>query len=221
MHAWRDHRLFVPLRAPSGDLLGMIGVQEPSDRLLPGVESLQALRVFANQAATALESATRLRELRHLADHDSLTGLGNRRAFMASLLSETARANRYDGHFTLVLCDVDGLKAVNDNHGHAAGDRTLCHVSRVLEEGLRRSDGAYRIGGDEFALILIEGDADGHSDRVTARITDRLADHGAEGGDPPIGISFGAVPCRPDDEPEGLLRRADAAMYAVKRSRRP
>jgi diguanylate cyclase (GGDEF)-like protein len=217
--AWQDHRLFAPLQDSSGRLMGLIRVQDPADSLLPSVVSLQALRVFADQAATALEAAGRLGELRYLADHDPLTGLRNRRAFMASLHSETARANRYGSRFTLALCDVDDLKIRNDELGHPAGDRALSRVSRVLEQSLRRSDGAYRIGGDEFALILIEGDTEGHAERVTERITETLAGSG-EGGDPPIGVSFGAATCRGNNEdPESLLRRADEAMYVAKRAK--
>jgi diguanylate cyclase (GGDEF)-like protein len=218
--AWRDHRLFAPLQDSSGRLLGMICVEDPADRLLPSLVSLHALRVFADQAAMAIEAAGRLRELRYLADHDPLTGLRNRRAFMTSLYSETARANRYGSRFTLALCDVDDLKARNDELGHPAGDRALVRVSRVLEQSLRRSDGAYRIGGDEFALILIEGDTEGHAERVTERIRATLAGSG-EGGDPPIGVSFGAATCRGGDneDPESLLRRADEAMYVAKRAK--
>jgi diguanylate cyclase (GGDEF)-like protein len=214
--AWQDHRLLVPLHASTGELLGLIRVEEPSDRLLPSVQSLQALRVFADQAATALESAARVRELRHLADHDPLTGLGNRRAFMHDLEVETARAARYGGRFGVALCDVDGLKALNDGHGHVAGDRALRRVARVLEAVLRRSDGAYRIGGDEFAMIVIEA-----ANRATHEVTDRIVEalDVPDGADPPVHISVGWVGSDGRDAPESLVRRADEAMYADKRAR--
>ncbi len=216
--AWQEHRLLVPLTASTGELLGVIRAEDPADRLLPSTQSLQALRVFADQAATALESAARLAELRYLADHDPLTALGNRRAFMRHLQHEAARAARYEGHFTLALCDVDAFKALNDRHGHPAGDRALCRVARVLEASLRRSDGAFRIGGDEFALILIEA-GQAETEEVIGRIQEALAERG-DGADPPLGVSFGAVVSRGTDDPESLLRRADDAMYAAKRDRR-
>ncbi len=215
--AWQDHRLLVPLTASSGEVLGVIRAEDPGDRLLPSTQSLQALRVFADQAATALESAARLAELRYLADHDPLTALGNRRAFMRHLEAEAARAARYEGHFTLALCDVDAFKALNDRHGHPAGDRALCRVARVLEASIRRSDGAYRIGGDEFALILIEA-GEQETEEVTGRIEQALAGRG-DGADPPLGISFGAVLTRGTEDLESLLRRADDEMYAAKRRR--
>lgn len=217
-YAWQDHRLLIPLNASTGELLGIVRVEEPSDHLLPSTQTLQALRVFADQAATALESAARVRELRHLADHDPLTGIGNRRAFMRELESETGRASRYESTFALALCDVDAFKALNDRHGHPAGDRALSRVARVLESSLRVSDGAFRIGGDEFALILIEA-GDAQAQEVVERIVAALAEPG-EGGDPPVHLSFGSVAAEPDDTAERILRRADEAMYAVKRVRR-
>lgn len=215
--AWRDHRLFLPLLGASGALAGIVVVRDPSDRLLPSVDSLHAVRVFADQAAMMLEAAARLEALRHLADHDPLTGLGNRRAFMAALDSESARARRHGGRFTLVVCDVDGLKALNDRAGHAAGDDALCHVGRVLEESLRRSDGAYRIGGDEFALVLVDGPDGGHAGEVTRRIESTLA-HPVEAGALPIAMSFGAVVSLGEHDPELVLRRADEIMYQAKRA---
>jgi diguanylate cyclase (GGDEF)-like protein len=216
-YAWQDHRLLVPLNASTGELLGVIRVEDPSDRLLPSTQKLQALRVFADQAATALESAARVRELRYLADHDPLTGLGNRRAFMRSLDGETARANRYGSRLTLALCDVDAFKTLNDQHGHPAGDRALARVARVLESSLRRSDGAYRIGGDEFALVLPEA-AERDAAEITGRIQAAL-DAPGPGGDPPVRVSFGTASPRSGESPEDLLRRADEAMYVSKRAR--
>ena len=216
--AWQNHRLLVPLSATTDELLAVLHVGEPRDRVLPGAEILQALRVIGDQAASHLESANRLRELRYQANHDSLTGLGNRRAFMDLLEAETARAARYKSRFTLALCDVDSFKEVNDRFGHPAGDEVLRRTARVMESGLRRSDGAFRIGGDEFALILVEATSE-----ATREITDRIeaalkAPEPKDG--PPIRVSFGAIGSAGDDDAESLLRRADEAMYKVKRARR-
>lgn len=216
--AWRDHRLLVPLFATTGELLTVIHAGEPHDRLLPTREVLQALRIVADQAAAHLESASRLHELRYLADHDFLTGLGNRRAFVELLEAETARAARYKSRFTLALCDIDFFKELNDRFGHTAGDDALRRTARVLESGVRRSDRAFRIGGDEFALILIEASTEATRD-VIDRIEDAL--HEPEREDAPrIRVSFGAISSDREDDPESLLRRADEAMYRVKRSRR-
>lgn len=217
-HAWLAHRLLVPLIASTGELLAVFIVGEPRDGLLPGAEMLQALRLIADQAASHVESATRLRELRYIANHDSLTGLGNRRAFMSLLEAETARAARYKSRFTLALCDVDFFKQLNDLHGHAVGDDALRRAARVMETSLRRSDGAFRIGGDEFALVLVEASAE-----ATREVTDRIEAALAEPerpGDPVIRVSFGSIASNGEEDAETLLRRADEAMYSVKRARR-
>ena len=124
-HAWDRHWLLVPLRDAEGELIGLIWADEPADRLLPSAERLQALRIFANQAAAAIVSAAHQQELRFLADHDPLTRLLNRRAFVDRLDGEVARANRYGRSFALVLCDLDGFKELNDRYGHSVGDEAL------------------------------------------------------------------------------------------------
>ena len=107
----------MPLDEPEGRRLGLISVDDPRDRLLPPRARLQALRLFANQAVAALQTADRAVRLRHEATHDPLTGLPNRRAFLARLNRE---AGRSEAELALILCDMDNLKRVNDRHGHDA-----------------------------------------------------------------------------------------------------
>ncbi len=159
-HAWNRHWLLVPLRDADDAIIGILSADEPADRLLPSSEKLQALRIFANQAAAAIVSAERVRELSFLADHDPLTRLLNRRAFVERLEAEVARAIRYERQFGLVVCDLDGFKSVNDRLGHAAGDEALQMFARTIQRALRKSDNAFRIGGDEFALLLAEATED-------------------------------------------------------------
>ena len=121
-HAWTRHWLLVPLDEPEGRRLGLISVDDPRDRLLPTRARLQALRLFANQAVAPLQTADRAVRLRHEATHDPLTGLPNRRAFLARLSREAGRSK---AELALILCDMDNLKRVNDRHGHDAGDRAL------------------------------------------------------------------------------------------------
>jgi diguanylate cyclase (GGDEF)-like protein len=207
-HAWNHHWLLVPLRDADESIIGMVSVDEPSDRLIPSNEKLQALRIFANQAAAAIVSAERVRELSFLADHDPLTRLLNRRAFVERLEAEVARATRYDRGFSLVICDLDGFKSVNDRLGHAAGDAALQGFARTIETSLRKSDDAFRIGGDEFALLLPEATED-EAREVIGRIRDRLD----------VRSSFGVAAC-PDDaaDAQALFRLADEALYQAKRS---
>src|SRR4029078_4895534 len=108
-------------------------------------DSVQALRIFATDAAAALVSGRHLGELRFLADHDPLTRLLNRRAFVTRLEGEVARAVRYDRSFGLVVADLDGFKQLNDRFGHAPGDDALVAFANVLGESLRAAGDAFTI----------------------------------------------------------------------------
>jgi diguanylate cyclase (GGDEF)-like protein len=207
--AWDRHWLLVPLLDSTGQVLGIIWADEPEDRLLPSAERLQALRIFANQAAAAIVSAAQRQELRFLADHDPLTRLLNRRAFVERLDGEVARATRYGHSFGLVLCDLDGFKELNDTYGHPAGDGALRLFARTLKESLRKGDEAFRIGGDEFALLLAEASEEAARE-VVHRVSEELTD---------LRASFGVASCPADaNDATSLFRLADAALYEAKRS---
>jgi diguanylate cyclase (GGDEF)-like protein len=207
--AWSYHWLVVPLHAEDGGVIGMLWVDEPEDRLLPSAERLQALRVFANQATAAVLASQYVTELRFLADHDPLTRLQNRRAFVERLDGEVGRAVRYGRSFGLVLCDLDGFKELNDRNGHQAGDAALVEFGRTLQGALRRGDEAFRIGGDEFALLLAEA-SETDAREVVGRVTMQL-----EG----IRASFGVASCpEHSQDSQTLFRLADDALYQAKRS---
>ncbi len=207
--AWDRHWLLVPLRNAAGAVIGLIWADEPEDRLLPSEEKLQALRIFANQSAAAIVSAAHQRELRFLADHDPLTRLLNRRAFVERLDAEVARAIRYRRSFGLVICDLDGFKILNDHFGHPAGDEALLVFAGILRAAVRKGDDAFRIGGDEFALVLAEA-GETEAREVIARISGDIAGPRA---------SFGIASC-PEHarDAQTLFRLADEALYEAKRS---
>ena len=213
---WDHHWLLIPLTDRYGRLIGVIWADEPEDRLLPSTERLQALRMFANQATTAVASVAAYEEMQFLADHDPLTRLGNRRAFTRRLAEGVHRAGRYGQRFALVVLDVDGFKALNDRHGHLAGDVALKAIGQVLRDTLRQSDSAFRLGGDEFALILEEsGVAD------TTQVVDRIGAGIAAveaGPGHMLRASFGVALCNGPSDPESLLQAADTAMYEAKRA---
>lgn len=213
-HAWLQHWLLVPLEEREGSRLGLIWVDEPRDRLLPTRARLQALRLFANQAVAALQTADRAGQLRHEATHDPLTGLPNRRAFLARLQRETGHA---DGQVVLILCDMDNLKSVNDQFGHDAGDLALQALADALRSGLRRSDDAFRIGGDEFAVVL-GGTSRLDAERISQRLQRALLIKRTAGED--MEASFGIAVREPGESPDGLVARADAMLYRAKRRRR-
>jgi diguanylate cyclase (GGDEF)-like protein len=213
-NAWSHHWLIVPLTEPQGRRRGLIWVDDPRDRLLPTRARLQALRLFANQAVAALQSADQALKLRHEATHDALTGLLNRRAFRARLAREAAEP---DAAFAVVLCDMDDLKRVNDTHGHEAGDLALRLLADALRTGLRRDD-AYRLGGDEFAVVLA-----GASELDAGRVIRRLQNAVSRAAREPLTLieaSFGVAVYEPGETPDRIVARADQVLYGAKRRRR-
>jgi diguanylate cyclase (GGDEF)-like protein len=211
-HAWNHHWLVVPLRDANGEVRGVLWADEPHSRLLPSEHVLQALRIFANHATEALAVAKQLEETRFLADHDPLTRLLNRRALLRELAAEVDE----ERPLALVFLDLDNFKNVNDGHGHATGDRVLERIASLLVELVRTGDDAFRVGGDEFALLL-RGAGELEAREVVARIVAAV-----EGNIHPLvrtlSASFGIAPSAGAKEPEELLRIADEAMYEAKRS---
>jgi diguanylate cyclase (GGDEF)-like protein len=140
---------------------------------------------------------------------DGLTDLPNQRAFHADFEQSTALADRNLNPLSLAVLDVDSFKQVNDRHGHPAGDRVLQAIASVLGKG-RAADRAYRIGGDEFALLLPNTDADG-ARTVVRRLIRALAKADAS-------VSLGVATIRPGEPSRELRAEADAALYEAKRA---
>jgi diguanylate cyclase (GGDEF)-like protein len=219
--AWRRHWLAVPLYDRQGSCLGVIFVDDPVDHLLPTTQSLQALRLFANQATVALEAVAQYEAQRYLAEHDALTRLRNRHSFMAELDACLRQSRRTRERIALVYCDLDGFKQLNDARGHTVGDDLLTRFGRVLATAVRAQDMAFRIGGDEFSLVL-RGCSEDDARRVVERA---LAAWEEEQKDDPaaasVNASFGVAVTHAGEATavEDLLRRADEAMYEAKRTR--
>jgi diguanylate cyclase (GGDEF)-like protein/PAS domain S-box-containing protein len=160
--------------------------------------------------------------LRHLADHDQVTGLFNRRRFDEELKRELARAGRYAEHSAVLSIDVDNFKGINDSAGHAAGDAVLTHVARVLDRHSRASDVVARLGGDEFALLLSAVGAPEARSAAENLLTEIRSSPAAYGGKPfRVTASIGVATFESDDATAGeVLVNADLAMYAAKTSGR-
>jgi diguanylate cyclase (GGDEF)-like protein len=180
---------------------------------VPPDEVLRALRVFANQAAGALHSAAQMDELRHLAAHDPLTGLRNRRDLSARIDAAIAAGV---GPVSVLLLDLDHFKQVNDRYGHEAGDRALALFADLLRASTRPGDTAARIGGEEFALVLpdtILADAFAVAERIRRRMPAFFAEEV-----PWLRVSVGvAASGRDGDDAESLLQAGDRALYTAKR----
>jgi diguanylate cyclase (GGDEF)-like protein/PAS domain S-box-containing protein len=154
--------------------------------------------------------------LRHQALSDSLTGLANHRRLFEVLHAEITRTKRTEREFSVLLLDLDGLKAINDRFGHLAGNRALCRLARVLADCCRSVDTAARQGGDEFALVLPETGAAAAT--LVARRICELLTKDAEA--PFLSVSVGVASCPKDAETVGtLLYVADRALYAMKDKR--
>lgn len=159
-------------------------------------------------------------ELERVAVRDTLTPLFNRRYFMTQLDERLERLDRYGAHAAILFLDIDGLKTVNDRHGHSAGDFLLVHAAMILSTHIRASDVAARIGGDEFALILEEADeptARAKAEQLAQMLADSDCDY--DGATLPVRASIGLTVLQPGDRAEDVLSRADADMYTAKRGR--
>jgi diguanylate cyclase (GGDEF)-like protein/PAS domain S-box-containing protein len=159
--------------------------------------------------------------LRHLADHDPLTGLRNRRLFEHDLRLQVARAQRYAEQAALMVIDLDDFKRVNDEHGHVVGDETLRAVARSLSRRLRQTDLLARLGGDEFAVLLAHADGDGAT-VVADGLAHVIPACGVDVGDnvlhPAASIGFALIDHR-SESAEQVFAEADRAMYAAKRAK--
>jgi diguanylate cyclase (GGDEF)-like protein len=177
---------------------------------------------IVSAAIIARDMTARVRyedQLRHMADHDQLSGLFNRRRFEEELKRELARAGRYAADHSAVLSiDIDNFKGINDSAGHAAGDAVLAHVAGVLAHRSRASDVVARLGGDEFAVLLSSvgpDDARTAAEQLLGEIRSSPAMYGAK----PFRVtaSIGVAAFESDDATAGeVMVNADLAMYAAK-----
>ncbi|GAA4565133.1 hypothetical protein GCM10023176_12540 [Micromonospora coerulea] len=190
----------VPVGPPDGG--GVLLVAD--ERLLrPDPTTVNLMELLAGQAWTCLDRLRTLARLREQASSDPLTGLRHTGPFGQRIAAATP------GRTALLAIDVDGFKNVNDTYGHQAGDRLLVGLARALEGALRHGDELYRIGGDEFVAV-IEVNRPEEAVRIAERLTEAARRTGRT-------ISVGIALPHPGESPELTLRRADQALYAVKR----
>ncbi|RJF86062.1 GGDEF domain-containing protein [Sphingomonas cavernae] len=168
---------------------------------------------------TLADMRARVEELERLADSDTLTPLPNRRFFVRALSRVLAHVARHGTPAVAMFVDLDGLKAINDRHGHGAGDAALIHVANLLREHIRVTDVVARIGGDEFGLLLDQLD-EGDAERKARSLEQLIEENPLElkGSKLPLAVSIGSTMLLADDSTESALARADARMYGTKRS---
>lgn len=156
--------------------------------------------------------------LHHMATHDELTGLYNRREFLERLQRERDRAARTGAPLAVAILDVDHFKRINDGHGHQAGDTVLAHVAGVLARGVRSIDLVGRIGGEEFAIILPDTDFEG-ARAICERLRRTIARSSVtlpSGAEALLTISTGIALLARGEDRDGVMGRADHALYAAK-----
>ena len=192
------------LTGPDGEITYMVGT---------GIDVTDARRLDEERLAAE-------EQLRHMADHDALTGLFNRRRFEEELERHVVHGRRYGMSGALLLLDLDDFKQVNDHFGHRAGDSVLTAVANVLRRRLRKSDIVSRFGGDEFAVLMPVGGVN-----EGAELANLLAEAICREVESPAGPLYASIGIALFDEtttPDEILSEADDAMYADKRAvRRP
>jgi diguanylate cyclase (GGDEF)-like protein len=194
----------------TGGLLVALGMQ--SRTFLP--RDVEVLQSFASQVAIALSNARRYHVTKTQADCDPLTGLLNHRSFHDAV-DRALKERHCPGNACIVLIDLDNFKRINDEDGHGGGDRLLRAAAVALTDACRQGDLAFRVGGDEFALLLdgVDETAAAAAARRTCAVIAAL--------DPRLGASAGLVAVDGDSTKDALLERADQRLYAAKRGARP
>ena len=196
-----------------GETLGSLVAFGGAARLSADDEA--TLGAIAQELGVVAKSLFLLEETRRLAEIDELTGIANRRTTAGRLAHEVLRAQRQETALSVVLCDIDHFKRVNDRHGHGTGDAVLAEVARALRDGLRRTDLVGRWGGEEFLAILPNAPAAGArvvAERLRALVQRAVHVEGAEA----VTISLGVATFAGDTTAEALVERADGALYRAK-----
>ncbi|MCE9616273.1 MAG: diguanylate cyclase [Lentisphaerae bacterium] len=209
-----DSIVCIPMKV-HGEVIGVINVTNKQDQSIFSDEDVNLLAAIADQAAVAINKA----QLWELSVTDSLTGLHIRRYLLARLNDELLRSRRFGHSLSVVMCDIDHFKKVNDTYGHDSGDQVLRAVAKSLRTAARAIDHVARYGGEEFILLLVETDK-----RSALQAADRLRELVAATtvpGLPPVTLSLG-VATFPEDGPEleTLVRKADSALYHAKEAGR-
>lgn len=208
--------LAIPIRAGE-DIVGVLACAETSTRRRYSREEIALAEALARQASAAMRNVLLYAQMREAARKDPLTGLGNRRAFHERLEEELDRCRRHGHALSLVVVDLDKLKSINDAWGHGMGDRVLAELGEAFARFVRGSDTAYRVGGDEFALLLPDTPPSGAS-ALGERLRRSLQRSGAGAA---AGVRLTAsigISSHPDHgtSPDELFERADSALYEVK-----
>lgn len=177
------------------------------------------IRHYVGVAEDITKKIVQEEHIKYLALHDSLTGLPNRNLFMDRLTQAISFAERHKTVTVVIYVDLDDFKQVNDQLGHEAGDQVLQEAARRLTRCIRTADSVARVGGDEFVIILQDIHEEREIELVANRVLERFREpFAAAGTSCRVGASLGIALCPEDGrDVDTLLRKADMAMYTIKR----
>lgn len=177
--------------------------------IVTAITTLSFCFVFAHRSEKLQQ------ELTQLATHDSLTGVGNRRALEEDLINLIHRLERYPDHkASLLMFDLDRFKAINDEHGHGHGDEVLKNVAQIVEQRIRANDAVYRYGGEEF-VVIAENTSQEDAVHLAESLRSAMARH-SNSKSGPVTMSVGVAEYRTGESHYAWLERADMALYEAK-----
>jgi diguanylate cyclase (GGDEF)-like protein/PAS domain S-box-containing protein len=222
---WAAHRATLEAHLPFSDFTYQLRTRKGEMRWLsvtghPVHDEAGQFCGYHGIGTDITENVRRQERYHHLAHHDTLTGLPNRRLMMDRLDQATALAKRNLRRVAVMLLDLDNFKIINDTDGHSAGDRVLVAVAERLRSAIREADTLSRLGGDEFVVLLPAIENVGDAEQVASKITSTLTQPLDIGGRSYVlGVSVG-IAIYPDHTamPDKLLSLADAAMYQAKQA---
>ncbi|WP_029653632.1 GGDEF domain-containing protein [Marinobacter daepoensis] len=180
-------------------------------------DELAGIEMMLSGAICHIRNACQFLTIEQAALTDALTGIGNKRALDEALQRASAMSNRHGYAWSLILCDLDHFKQINDHHGHVVGDHILARTAEKLEQALRNSDTVYRFGGEEFAILLPHTNEQ-EAREVADRIRNALESIRVDGGEIPLTVtaSCGVAMHLTEESSEQWLARADEALYRAK-----
>lgn len=191
-------------------------------------DSAEAQQMLLRTALIAVRAAereiarqkNRITKLESLSITDETSGLLNRRGFQREVARALSNARRKNKKGVLVICDLDGFKAINDTFGHAAGDEVLIQIAELLNENVRKTDSVARLGGDEFAILMMDTTEEKAAERA-AQLNHLINSYSVrwQGNTIPVRASFGVTTIDPAASATDLYKAADLAMYAHKRDK--
>ncbi len=208
----------VPLICHEG-VVGVLNLADKSEAVSFTREDIALIELLGQLIGASIGNIKLFEKMQHQAMLDGLTGLMNHKTFYDALERELWRSRRYGGKISMIMADIDNLKAINDTYGHRVGDKVIREISRRIKECIRQIDLAARYGGDEFGIILPSTSLE-EAILVSQRIVESVSASPVcwQSVRVPLSISVGVGQYGADANPEDITNRSDRALYSAKQS---